>query len=106
MGYLNQHGLRHKVGQHKNSQISKHHQPGENSIVDTKALDTLENLGTNGVEDENGLICVQKVMMVHETEHDQVTTCVHKYKKQCHATFTTVYEPHQVKYCQSSMATG
>ena len=101
VGYLNGHGHhspvhgRHQdAGHHSGHHI--HHEPVENSIVDTKALDNLEVLGSNGQPDENGLVCIQKVMMIQETEYDEVMTCVHKYQERCHETFTTVYEPHQV----------
>ena len=74
--------------------------PKENSIVDTKALDVLDDLNDNGTPDDNGLVCVQKVMMIEETKYDEVMTCVHKYQQRCHNTFTTVYEPHQVRLHQ------
>ena len=101
VGYLNghghhsaAHGKHHGVGHETGHHVQ--HQPVENSVVDTKALDNLEELGSNGVADDNGLICIQKVMMTQETVYEEVMTCVHKYQERCHATYTTVYEPHQV----------
>ena len=86
---------RHRAAAHHSGHHIRH-QPLANSIVDTKALGNLEELGSNGEADDNGLVCIQKVMMIQETEYDEVMTCVHKYQERCHSTFTTVYEPHQV----------
>ena len=94
VGYLDSHG--HLSKTHPHHHHSNDH-PEENSIVDTKALEVLDDLNDNGTPDDNGLVCVQKVMMIQETKYDEVMTCVHKYQQRCHNTFTTVYEPHQVR---------
>ena len=94
VGYVNGHG--HHSVQHQAGHHGKHHPSHDNSIVDTKALDNLEDLGANGTLQDDGLVCIDKVMMIQETEYDEVMTCVHKYQERCHSTFRTVYEPHQV----------
>merc|ERR1712038_1721758 len=33
--------------------------------------------------------CIDKVVMVEETEYDDVVTCKHSYSEKCHTTYTT-----------------
>lgn len=35
--------------------------------------------------------------MVQETEYDDVIECKHSYSERCHTTYTTDYQPQQVK---------
>merc|ERR1711963_318099 len=39
--------------------------------------------------------CIDKVVMVEETEYDDVVTCKHSYSEKCHTTYTTDFEPQQ-----------
>merc|ERR1711868_63375 len=49
--------------------------------------------------------CIDKVVMVEETEYDDVVTCKHSYSEKCHTTYTTDFEPQQEedlrKLCQT-----
>ena len=42
-----------------------------------------EVVGEEVITDEEGKICVRKVMMVEETEYDEVLTCDHSYDNRC-----------------------
>merc|ERR1712168_1555240 len=37
--------------------------------------------------------CIDKVVMVEETEYDDVIECKHSYSQKCHTTYTTDFEP-------------
>ncbi len=37
-----------------------------------------------------------KVIIVEETEYDDVVECKHSYSERCHTTYTTDFEPQQV----------
>merc|ERR1712142_228664 len=37
--------------------------------------------------------CIDKVVMVEETEYDDVIECKHSYSEKCHTTYTTDFEP-------------
>lgn len=43
--------------------------------------------------------CVQKVMMVEETVHEESIECHHSYTKKCHTSYVTSYEPTQEEKC-------
>jgi len=40
--------------------------------------------------------CIDKVIMVQETEFDDIIECKHSYSERCHTTYSTDYEPQQV----------
>lgn len=46
--------------------------------------------------------CIDKVVMVEETEYDDVVTCKHSYDTQCHTTYTTDFEPQQEEVCEEN----
>merc|ERR1712051_673040 len=66
----------------------------------------------NGDEDEIALDigsiaaagerCIDKVVMVEETEYDDVVTCKHSYSEKCHTTYTTDFEPQQEEDCEEN----
>merc|ERR1712142_1340668 len=90
VGYLNGHVHGHGHGHHENHVEA-------NPLL--KALEIQDALRENGTLEGNGRICVNKVMLTYETQYDEVMTCDHQYSKQCHETYTTVYEPHQEQEC-------
>ena len=47
-----------------------------------------------------GVRCIDKVVMVQETEYDDVIECHHSYSERCHTTYTTDYQPQQVTWKQ------
>lgn len=46
--------------------------------------------------------CIDKVVMVQETEYDDVITCKHSYSEQCHTTYSTGYTPTQEEKCEEN----
>ena len=46
--------------------------------------------------------CIDKVVMVQETEYDDVVTCKHSYSEKCHTTYTTDFEPQQEEVCEEN----
>ena len=46
--------------------------------------------------------CIDKVVMVQETEYDDVITCKHSYSEKCHTTYTTDYQPQQEEKCEEN----
>ena len=46
--------------------------------------------------------CIDKVVMVEETEYDDVITCKHSYSQKCHTTYTTDFEPQQEEECEEN----
>jgi len=46
--------------------------------------------------------CIDKVVMVEETEYDDVIECKHSYSQKCHTTYTTDFEPQQEEECEEN----
>jgi len=46
--------------------------------------------------------CIDKVVMVEETEYDDVVTCKHSYSEKCHTTYTTDFQPQQEEKCDEN----
>ena len=46
--------------------------------------------------------CIDKVVMVQETEYDDVITCKHSYSERCHVTYATDYTPQQEEKCEEN----
>jgi hypothetical protein len=46
--------------------------------------------------------CIDKVVMVEETEYDDIITCKHSYSERCHVTYTTDFEPQQEEKCDET----
>lgn len=46
--------------------------------------------------------CIDKVVMVEETEYDDVIECKHSYSERCHTTYTTDFEPQQEEECEEN----
>jgi len=46
--------------------------------------------------------CIDKVVMVEETEYDDHVTCKHSYSERCHTTYTTDFEPQQEEDCEEN----
>ena len=119
IGYLggstqhrNHHGSHHRQhhGNYNNNRLHNrlqgHHEyhleRNEPAEVDTKALLVQDDLRVNGTVQDDGRICVQKVMMQERTEYQEVMTCTHDYVERCHDTMITTYEPHQEQECDEN----
>ena len=80
----------------------QHHNDNEDnsrdSIVDVnvKALNVQDNLYVNGVLQDDGRVCVQKISMSEKTEYEEMMVCDHKSEERCYDTYITVFVPHQV----------
>ena len=76
------------------------HHPNELTAdqVDDRAL-VIHDIKNNGTVDENGRICIQKMMMTEYTDYTDVMTCVHKTEERCHTSYVTDFEPHQEQKC-------
>merc|ERR1712126_494482 len=46
--------------------------------------------------------CIDKVVMVEETEYDDAIECKHSYSQKCHTTYTTDFEPQQEEECEEN----
>jgi len=46
--------------------------------------------------------CIDKVVMVEETEYDDIIECKHSYSQKCHTTYTTDFEPQQEEECEEN----
>ena len=46
--------------------------------------------------------CIDKVVMVQETEYDDVITCKHSYSEKCHITYATDFSPTQEEQCEEN----
>ena len=46
--------------------------------------------------------CIDKVVMVEETEYDDHIECKHSYSERCHTTYTTDFEPQQEEDCEEN----
>ena len=62
----------------------------------------------NGIQLDIGTIaaagerCIDKVVMVEETEYDDVVECKHSYSQKCHTTYTTDFSPQQAEECDEN----
>ena len=82
--------VRHKFSS-QDSRISRQGNLPENNV----ALD----IGTIAAAGER---CVDKVVMVQETEYDDEILCKHSYSERCHITYKTDYEPQQEEQCDEN----
>merc|ERR1712018_564097 len=46
--------------------------------------------------------CIDKVVMVQETEYDDVITCKHSYSEKCHTTYATDFTPQHEEKCEEN----
>ena len=46
--------------------------------------------------------CIDKVVMVEETEYDDLVSCKHSYSEKCHTTYTTDFQPQQEEDCEET----
>lgn len=46
--------------------------------------------------------CIDKVVMIEETEYDEEIECHHSYSERCHTTYTTDFEPQQEEECSET----
>jgi len=49
-----------------------------------------------------GRRCIDKVVVVQETEYDDEITCQHSYSQKCHTTYSTDFKPQQEEECEEN----
>jgi hypothetical protein len=81
-----------------------HHHHEANSLVDPRASrqggDEIDlSIGSIAAAGER---CIDKVVMIEETEYDDIITCRHSYTERCHVTYTTDFEPQQEEECEEN----
>ena len=98
-----------------NDHHNEHHSPNPegfspfpNTIFDPRGARQRNRNNNNDVSLDIGSIaaagerCIDKVVMVTETEYDDVITCKHSYTERCHTTYTTDFEPQQEEECEEN----
>jgi len=95
-------------GAHHDGHHGAHHgnHQAHQAIDDTRASrqrgggdDVALDIGSIAAAGER---CIDKVVMVEETEYDDVVTCKHSYSEKCHTTYTTDFEPQQEEECEEN----
>jgi len=99
-----------RASHHDNHHGSHHgdHAHHEHHAADDTRASRQRGGGGNDVALDIGSIaaagerCIDKVVMVEETEYDDVVTCKHSYSEKCHSTYTTDFEPQQEEECEEN----
>ena len=52
--------------------------------------------------DKNGKKCVDKIVLVEETEYDDIIECNHSYDRRCHITYVTKYVAQENQVCEDN----
>jgi hypothetical protein len=92
------HGNHDNFGDDFEERFSRQRRPGQNQNQrqgDDIALD----IGSIAAAGER---CIDKVVMVEETEYDEHIECHHSYSERCHTTYTTDFEPQQEEECEEN----
>ena len=87
---------------HHDNHHAHHDEP-----VDFNARDSRQGQGDDidlniGAIAAAGERCIDKVVMVEETEYDDHIECKHSYTERCHTTYTTDFEPQQEEECEEN----
>lgn len=103
----NDHHVRHEEPSLNQFPFSQNIEPVSNTLIDSRSA-RQRNRGEEEVALDIGSIaaagerCIDKVVMVQETEYDDVVTCKHSYSEKCHTTYTTDFEPQQEEECEDN----
>merc|ERR1711973_143347 len=100
------------AGRHDHHDHGNHHHDHGNQKAPSTGLALPARGSRQGANDEVSLDigsiaaagerCIDKVVMVEETEYDDVVTCKHSYSEKCHTTYTTDFEPQQEEECEEN----
>jgi len=103
--------FRQEAGEHHAEHHHDHHDHAEHKAPST-SLALPARGSRQGANDEVALDigsiaaagerCIDKVVMVEETEYDDVIECKHSYSQKCHTTYTTDFEPQQEEECEEN----
>ena len=97
----------HQGGHHHHDDHHAHHAEPVDIDSDSRASrqrggggDDIDlNIGSIAAAGER---CIDKVVMVEETEYDDHIECKHSYSNKCHTTYTTDFEPQQQEECSEN----
>lgn len=96
-------------GHHGASSSPNHHQrqPSRSSSFADNRMSRQENRASSpsidiGAVAAAGERCIDKVIMVEETEYDEVIECDHSYSEHCFTTYKTAYTPQQEEECEEN----
>lgn len=106
-----------QAGHHEHHEDHDHHEhPTQNLALPARSAQSTrsalparnERQGNDDVSLDIGSIaaagerCIDKVVIVEETEYDDEITCKHSYSERCHTTYTTDFEPQQEEECDET----
>merc|ERR1711962_1606455 len=102
--------FRQTAGDHHHHHDEHHHHENARAQNGLRLPDRAARQGAGGEEvpldigsiAAAGERCIDKVVMVEETEYDDVITCKHSYSEKCHTTYTTDFEPQQEEECEEN----
>ena len=81
----------------------RHHEPRESLDSRLPRQGTSNEIALDiGTIAAAGERCIDKVVMVEETEYDDQIVCKHSYSTKCHTTYATDYEPQQEEECDEN----
>merc|ERR1712168_1191690 len=99
---FNQNGRDASHAAHEHHEHHKHahaHQPVDARVSRQGGGDVDLDIGSIAAAGER---CIDKVVMVEETEYDDVIECKHSYSQKCHTTSPTDFEPQQEEECEEN----
>jgi len=105
----NEHHEEHHEGHHEEHHEGPHEADHEHKVGGVDLSPLLSRQYGEVAEEEppslndiadSGKKCIDKIMLVEETEYDVVVTCDHSYDQRCHTSYTTSYEAQQEEECQ------
>merc|ERR1711936_615594 len=103
---FNQQGVRETYRADGNNHHHDHNNP--HAAQDVISRDARQGGRSDNVALDIGSIakagerCVDKVVMVEETEYDDIIECKHSYTQKCHTTYTTDFKPQQGEECEEN----
>merc|ERR1712121_313588 len=96
---FNQNGRDAGHAAHEHEHAHAHHQVVDARVSRQGGGDVDLDIGSIAAAGER---CIDKVVMVEETEYDDVIECKHSYTQKCHTTYTTDFEPQQEEECEEN----
>ena len=94
----NHHGDHHG-DHHEHHAHEAHNDLGSRASRQGQGEDGALDIGSIAAAGER---CIDKVVMVEETEYDEHIECHHSYSERCHTTYTTDFEPQQEEECEEN----
>merc|ERR1711970_780791 len=89
----------HAAHDHHEHEHAHAHQPVDARVSRQGGGDVDLDIGSIAAAGER---CIDKVVMVEDTEYDDVIECKHSCTQKCHTTYTTDFEPQQEEECEEN----